>query len=227
MRGHIANDITGERFGSLVVIRRVDSGKKGVAKWECKCDCGNVTSVITSSLRNGKTKSCGCKSSRYMLGEKSRTHGASKTRLYNIWCSMKQRCDDKNAKPYKYYGGRGITVCDEWEHSFESFREWAFENGYDPNADRGKITIDRIDCNKGYAPDNCRFVPMSEQCRNKRNVAWVDYNGEHDTIVNLAKKYGVAYNTALRRWQRGCTAEEIFSHDIIRNTRSTDHKKEQ
>ncbi|RRC92739.1 hypothetical protein EII25_03435 [Erysipelotrichaceae bacterium OH741_COT-311] len=136
--------------------------------WECNCDCGNKTEVIQENLLNGHTKSCGCASSKYTMGERMKTHGMSNTRLYYVWKAMKARCSNPNVEQYPNYGGRGIFVCAEWMSSFDNFKEWALLNGYDSNAEFGKCTIDRINPDGNYEPSNCRWVDMKVQANNKR-----------------------------------------------------------
>lgn len=154
-------DRTGMRFGRLVVTEYA-----GNAFWKCKCDCGNEIVVKGAQLDNGHTKSCGCYH-RDQVSKAATTHGASKDRLYTVWQGMKGRCYDSSRANYKNYGGRGITICDEWLHDFAAFRDWAMANGYDPDAPHGKCTIDRIDVDGNYEPSNCRWVDMKVQSNNK------------------------------------------------------------
>jgi hypothetical protein len=163
-------DLVGKRFGKLVVLEKANSVEKRPS-WICKCDCGKTTTVIGGNLTSGTTKSCGCiaKERGYKMLFK---HGLSKTRLYRVWDAMKGRCSNPRHQAYKHYGERGITVCDEWKNSFISFCEWAYANGYDENAERGKCTLDRIDNNGNYEPSNCRWVSMAVQTSNRRSWKW-------------------------------------------------------
>lgn len=163
-------DLTGQRFGRLVVVKRSDRVDRGGAIWECKCDCGAVTHVYATHLKSGVSKSCGCLGREHRLASKQK-HNEAGTRLYRVWACMKTRCYTPSNTSYERYGGRGIRVCDEWRNSYEVFRDWAMANGYDPNAKRGACTLDRIDVDGNYEPNNCRWVSNSEQQRNKRPKA--------------------------------------------------------
>lgn len=165
----------GRRFGRLTVVapgpaQYTRDGHRRQA-WLCKCDCGNETTVIGASLRSGHTASCGCFQRDCTSGRFTK-HGAcagrTVTRLYSVWRAMLARALDPRSGGYRYYGARGITICDEWANSFGAFEAWAYSNGYDENAPRGKCTIDRIDNYLGYCPGNCRWVDMAEQRRNQR-----------------------------------------------------------
>lgn len=154
--------MTGQRYGRLVVLGYAGTRNHREAQWLCKCDCGEKTIVTRSNLKNGNTMSCGCYG-RERKSQANKTHGETGTRLYRIWKAMHTRCYNTRAYGYKYYGGRGIRISDEWRDSFESFRDWALANGY-----RDDLTIDRIDTNGNYEPSNCCWATMAEQNKNKR-----------------------------------------------------------
>lgn len=151
-----SENLVGMKFGRLTVMdRESPKSKKTKGLWVCKCECGNVIKVNTSALKSGNTTSCGCKR-KETLRQLRTKHGESDTRLYKVWSSMKNRCYNAKDVEYKNYGGRGITVCDEWKDSFVNFSQWAYENGYNKDAPKGQCTIDRIDINGCYEPENCR-----------------------------------------------------------------------
>lgn len=185
-------DLSGKNFGRLTVIKflRIEKHR---AIWLCKCECGNLTEVTTSRLTSGNTKSCGCLQKECAI-ESHKTHGQYQSRLYRIWGSMKRRCYNKNYKRYKDYGSRGIVVCQEWLEDFMSFYNWAMDNGY-----RDDLTIDRIDNNKGYSPNNCRFATPKQQARNRRNNINFTINGETHCLSEWCKILGLSYNTVHAR----------------------------
>jgi hypothetical protein len=185
-------DITGQRFGKLTVLAFDKQDKFRQYMWFCKCDCGNIVSVRGYSLRSGNTQSCGCVQKEVNI-KLRQTHGMADTRIYNIWQGMKQRCSLPSLSCYKYYGGRGITFCDEWQ-KFEPFYEWAMANGYADN-----LTLDRIDVNGNYEPQNCRWITLKEQQRNRRTTHFITFNGETKTLKEWAEQLGINHTTLLER----------------------------
>lgn len=185
-------DLTGQRFGRLVVLG-IAERRKTATRFLCKCDCGNETVVLSTNLKSGHTQSCGCwqDESRSIVHTK---HGMKDTRLYGVWGKMKDRCLRENNPSYPRYGGRGITICDEWL-DFASFAEWAMVNGYDKDAPYGECTLDRIDNNKGYSPDNCRWVNEQVQANNRRSNKIVTYNGESHTVAEWSRILGIKLGT--------------------------------
>lgn len=184
-------EMIGLKFGNLVVLQKLDSDIHRKVHWLCRCDCGNEISVSGESLRKGHTQSCGCLQ-KVLTSERFKTHGLSSTRLYKVWQNMKRRCNNPNYRQYSNYGGRGIKVCDEWQE-FLPFYEWAMSHGYDENAPKGECTLDRIDVNKGYSPDNCRFANKITQNNNKRTNHFISFNGETHTMKEWSEKTGISY----------------------------------
>lgn len=197
-------NITGQRFGRWAVI--ADSGRKdGEVVWLCQCECGNRNVIKGGDLRSGKTKSCGCL--KKDMGLPNKTHGESKTRLYKEWKGIKHRCNiDDGSRTYNNYGGRGIKVCEEWNYSYEAFRDWALTNGYGDG-----LSIERIDVNGNYEPDNCTFIPVPKQSVNRRNTL-LTVNGETKTKAEWAKEIGVSLTTLSSRLNKlGWSPERAVS----------------
>lgn len=193
----------GRRFGRLVVvgIRRERRGKRDMIVAQCRCDCGSEKDVLWQHLADGSTKSCKCLN-RERVAESSRAyatkHGGYGTRLYRIWRNMKTRCYYQRCDFYANYGGRGIEVCPEWRGDFAAFREWALSHGYADN-----LSIDRIDNNRGYSPDNCRWADALAQGNNLRTNHLLTAAGQTHTLSEWARLTGISRNTISDRLRRG------------------------
>ena len=187
-------NLVGKQFGTMKVLRDLpDKEVNGLLyrQVEIICECGKKSEKIYTSLRF--SKSCGCLT--HAINKQQATkHGMYKTRVYAIWANMKKRCYNIRLKTYKDYGARGITVCDEWRNGFESFLKWAESSGYSDN-----LTIDRIDVNGNYTPENCRWVTKYEQCLNKRNTFVVTFNGETKSLAFFCKQLGLNYSFIHKR----------------------------
>ena len=192
----------GEKYGRLTIKEYAGKAKNGSTLVKCICDCGAEKTVRLYALKNGTIKSCGCLAKELLIERnktvKYTTHGQSRTRVYTIWCDMKQRCLNKNQEVFKYYGQRNIAICDEWLNDFNSFYDWAIRNGYNDN-----LTIDRIDVNGNYKPSNCRWVTMKEQRRNTRKNVFVEINGVKKVLIDWCSYYKIKYTTVLSRIYSG------------------------
>ena len=185
-------DITGNKYGFLTAIKRVNNyiSPKGYVKqqWLFRCDCGNYIIRCKSLVIKGECCSCGCEKKRRIIEYNKKNkikHNKLGTRIYRIWSGIKTRCLNKNDNSYKYYGERGIKICEEWKNSFEIFYNWAISNGY-----KEDLTIDRINNNGNYCPENCRWITMKEQNRNKRNNLIIELDGEAKTLAEWGEMYG-------------------------------------
>ena len=201
-------DITNNRYGRLLAVEKV-----GKSTWLFLCDCGNNVVLKYSRVLGGQ-QSCGCFRRECMnnFGKSHTTHGQSRTKLYRKWRGILGRCYDKNSKQYKRYGGRGIGVCDEWRYSFEAFSNWAYANGYDPNKNGNYWSIDRIDNNKGYSPDNCRFATAKEQQRNREITTLYEFQGKEYTASEFADIFGIEKSSVYRKLKKGQTLEDILHY---------------
>ena len=200
-------DLTGQKFGRLTVIERVENDKNGSTRWLCRCECGNEKIIEGGHLRSHKIKSCGCLLTDVLI-KRNYTHGMTNTRLFHIWQGIKNRCYNKNFEHYKHYGERGITICKEWKNDFVKFYDWSMNNGYNDT-----LTIDRIDVNGDYEPSNCRWIKQAEQSRNRRDTVYITYNGETHTFYEWSKITGINQNTLCTRYYRDKKrGEELFKN---------------
>lgn len=185
-------NLINQRFGRLTVISPLPA-KSGRTMWLCKCDCGNQKAVTAGHLKSGHTTSCGCYN-RQRTVEANTTHGWTGSRLHNIWFDMKARCGNPNCPAYKDYGGRGIKICEDWQNNFASFRDWAMLSGYNDT-----LSIDRINVNGDYSPDNCRWATRTTQNRNTRQNRIITINGESMTLSEWAELTGMQRQTIAAR----------------------------
>lgn len=214
----------GSKIGRLTVIEEVaerSSDNRRMVK--CKCDCGNYTVVRLYEILRGRTTSCGC-----LRGTKDGEPKRHGTRLYEVWKGMRARCNNPNHDAYKYYGGRGIRVCPEWD-SYITFKEWAYAHGYDKGAPKWQCTLERINPNKNYEPDNCKWVTMSEQNNNKRNSFKIEYEGETHTLSEWGRIKGIPSGTIRNRYLSGHPLDEVFSKEKVHRIgyRITTHRIKQ
>lgn len=195
-------NIAGQKFGHLTALYIDIDAVSTPVKWVCKCDCGEFKSIREDHLVRGETISCGCQ--HYNFG-----HGKSKTRLNRIWVAMRQRCNNPNANKYARYGGRGIKVCKEWDDNFLSFYEWSISHGYTDG-----LSIDRIDNDKGYSPDNCRWATVEQQSNNKSTTRRMVLCGESMSVTQAARKLGLEPNRVNTRLLRGWSIERAFEGKV-------------
>lgn len=201
-------DMTGLKFNRLTIIERYYKGSSNRTLWLCKCDCGNEVVAEGYQIRKGYTKSCGCYRDE-KVGDLNKSHGKRNSHLYTIYSAMKARCNNPNNKAYENYGGRGIKVCKEWDEDFERFYDWAKQNGYNK-----KLTLDRINVNEGYYPQNCRWITMKEQQSNRRDNIFIEHNGVKKTVNELAEEKGVSYNYIYARYFRDYEQERKRAKEL-------------
>ena len=214
-------EMIGLRFGRLTVIEKDVKRKDRKSRhtfWKCLCDCGNIVTVDGYRLRSGETKSCGCLRDEircetivnYNNQNPTRPdkwkHGKSGTPLYHVYRHMIDRCYDQNNPKFNIYGGRGITVCDEWRNDSSTFFKWADDNGYVSG-----LTLDRINVNGNYEPDNCRWATLKQQANNRRNTIYVNIDGLNYTLRDISDMTGIKMGTLWYRVKNG-----IIGNDIIK-----------
>ena len=207
------NNLVGKRFGKVVVLEKTDKRGHGSIIYKCKCDCGNICYKTSRSLvKNSGIMGCGC-------FDPKKKHYNKNERLYKLWGAIKKRCLDNRPKTARTYKLRGISVCDEWKSNFEAFQDWALKNGYReeilPNG-INKWTIDRIDTNGNYEPNNCRFVTVKEQARNTRKNRIIEINGETHCLAEWCEMYNINNSTFYNRLKLGFSEQEAITMKTIK-----------
>lgn len=201
----------GKKYGRLKVIEIIKP-KKGLTKWRCKCDCGNEYIGIGKNIKYGNIKSCGC------IAKELEENAIVYKRIYKVFRGMIDRCYNPNNKNFKKYGGRGITICEEWKKNPREFIEWAYENGYDEKAKKRECTIERIDVNGNYEPSNCKWVDMKMQAKKRRRSGRIakKYNiyGKEMTSKEIQEKYGISQQLFSYRVKKGMSNEEAVETEI-------------
>lgn len=223
MRKNLPDKISvGDVFTRWTVIEKGLPNKWGYTTWICRCSCGTVKTIAQSELLQGRTKSCGCY--RKDSARKQHTvHGGNKERLYEVWHGMKKRCSPANKDKYPSYAGRGIAVCEEWSDSYECFKRWAVKNGYNEEAAYNECTIDRIDVNGNYCPQNCRWVNMKAQCNNRRNTIYLTLNNETKSISVWADEVGISIDVLYHRYKSGWSNEKILTQPVRKYRRGNEN----
>ena len=210
------DNLVGQRFGRLTVLSRAEN-ISGLTAWKCQCDCGNTIIVIGNNLKRGHTKSCGCYRVDHTVSAKT-IHGLSNERIYVVWEKIKGRCYDPNNPSYPRYGGRGIVMCDEWRDDPTAFVHWSLEHGYDPHAKYGECTLDRIDNNKGYGPENCRWASEKVQANNRRSNRLITHNGETKTLAQWRDQFGWTQSKAYYHLaKKGRSIQDLIDLKILQD----------
>lgn len=207
-------DLKGQRFGLLTVVDVAGKTKSGNYKWNCICECGNKFVAVSGKLIKGRTTNCGCRTS-YLKSKNASKHGllkGKKPRIFTIWCGMKSRCTNEKANNYHRYGGRGISVCSDWM-IYENFYKWAVECGYEDS-----LTIDRIDNDGNYCPENCRWIPLELNKRLQSRYTLLTVNGVKLPLGTFANKIGKDRSTLRRIYNKhGKEYTEAFVNKFLQH----------
>ena len=193
-------DLTGQKFGMLTVID-FSHKEKNHYYWKCECECGNICIKNGSNLKSGSTKSCGCLHDTLPI-----KHNLSSSKIYFVYHAIKWRCYNPKYKTYHRYGGRGITMCDEWLKDFMNFYNWAMANGY-----KDGLWIERIDNNGNYEPSNCKWATRQEQCQNREQTIKITYNGQTHCLTEWARITGINFYTLQSRYKKGWDVEKMLT----------------
>lgn len=197
-------NLVGKKFGKLTVLEETDKRTKNKKiLWLCQCECGNTNEISGSDLVTGNTVSCGCMSSRHTAGDRTRTHGMKSSKLYNVWCAIRNRCQNPNQKSYKDYGAKGIRVCEKWQ-TFEGFYEDMGESFVEG------LTIERKDLKGNYCPENCEWITKEQQALNKSNLVTVTYKGVTAPLVVFCNEMNLKSRTIYHRLRRGWSVEQAL-----------------
>lgn len=200
-------DYTGIKRGRLTFVKMdhihyTPAGKK-IPYWICECECGTEKVLSSKDVSSGHTKSCGCLQ-KERASKANKTHGETGTQLYRAWENMKKRCTNPKSERFKTYGARGIKVCDDWLE-YTNFSKWAKANGY-----KEGLTIDRIDVDKNYEPQNCQWIPMEEQATNRTTTILIEIGGETYLVSELAEKYNLTADTIYKRLENGDEGQDLI-----------------
>lgn len=219
-------DLTGQRFNQWTVLKFSHKNSSRNSYWICQCDCGKIRPVMGSSLKNNRTSNCGCVNASRQAERLKKTpinfkYGLCRTKLYSVYYKMIQRCYRENDWAYEWYGARGISVCDYWQEDFKHFYDWAQENGY-----KEGLTLDRIDVNGDYSPDNCRWVTQKEQCRNTRANAFYTINGVTKNLSAWCEESPIKYETVRYRLKKGWGIERALSEPVHIGGKALNKKQE-
>jgi len=192
----------GKKFNNLTVIKYIGKDEKRGHIFECRCRCGSTKNMVWRNLSQGKILNCGC--TKYAAHRLRKTHGLSHTTIYNVWQKMLSRCNNPSNKDYNYYGGRGISVCREWE-ILKNFYNWALNSGY-----LNDLELDRENNNGNYCPENCRWATRKQQALNMRTNIHVTINNETKVLVEWAEQFGLSYSSVHDRYHRGDRGEDLI-----------------
>lgn len=203
----------GDSFGRWTVVDTAPPDEWGYTMWLCQCECGTTKPVSQSELLRGHSRSCGCLR-KELAAERHTVHGGWKDRLYEIWHSMKKRCDPKNKTKYPHYAGKGITVCKEWETSYDAFKQWALTNGYDKDASAFICTLDRINPEGNYCPENCRWATAKQQANNRTNTIFLTLNQKTRSLSEWSTEKKIPISVLDKRYRAGWSDEEILAKPV-------------
>lgn len=213
----MALDLTNKRFGKLIAVEKVGKDKARNILWRCKCDCGNEVIVTACELNRGHCRSCGCYQ-KERASEANKIHGKSHTKLHYVWTDMLKRCENPSHHAYKWYGGKGVNVCDEWKE-FIAFEKWALENGY-----KEGLTIDRIDVNGNYCPENCRWATRKQQSNNLSTCVFFEFMDERLNITQFCEKYKVSPSNFYKKARNNICIETLMDCIATSKSRITDEE---